>query len=60
MKILYYKRKDQYSFGGRMYPTGKSAVYVKILTGVETLTPRHADALKGLGHTLLEVSEPQR
>lgn len=59
MKILFYKRKDNYSFG-RVYVTGKAAPHVHVLTGTETLTPRHADALKALGHTFMEVSEPQR
>ena len=59
MKILYYKRKDNYSFG-RVYVTGKASASVRSLTGRETLTPKDQDALKALGHTLMEVSEPQQ
>jgi hypothetical protein len=57
VKIQYYKRKDQYGFGGRMYITGTAAKYIRQLTGRETLTPRNFIALKGLGHELVEVDQ---
>ena len=60
MRILYYIKKGQLGFGrGRIYVTGRAALHINKLTKRETLTETDLDALKALGHTLMEVSEPQ-
>ena len=60
MRILYYIKRGQLGFGkDRIYVTGKMSANIKKLTKRESLTDSDLDALKALGHTLMEVSEPQ-